>query len=119
MAASLSSSPLLLVAAAHDNSDDLATALFIVVLLLTPLVLLTIALWNKRFPRTSAVGQRAESRKRAPLYTSQAASPSPAPAVILARRVISLYSTTPGQSPFEYNIGDTQGTRGSALARLA
>jgi hypothetical protein len=36
-----------------------------------------------------------------------------------SRRIISLHSTTPGQSPFEYNIGDNQGTRGSALVRAA
>jgi len=35
------------------------------------------------------------------------------------RRVISLHATTPGQSPHEYNIGDNQGTRGSALVRAA
>ena len=35
------------------------------------------------------------------------------------RRVIRLHSTTPGQSPHEYNIGDNQGRRGSALVRAA
>ena len=35
------------------------------------------------------------------------------------RRVILLHSITPGQSPHEYNVGDNQGTRGSALVRAA
>jgi len=34
-------------------------------------------------------------------------------------RVIRLHAVTPGQSQHEYNVGDQQGTRGSALAHVA
>jgi len=136
MATSLSSSPLLFVAAAaRDNSDDLATALFVFVLLLAPFVLLTVALWNKRAPRSHAPSQSQQTAggNHAPIRATNAAeasyvantihaagTPSVAHAApALLRRVITLHSTTPGQSPFEYNIGDNQGTRGSAQVRAA
>lgn len=37
----------------------------------------------------------------------------------IPRRVIRLHAVTPGQSRYEYNVGDPMGTRGSALARVA
>jgi len=37
----------------------------------------------------------------------------------IPRRVIRLHAVTPGQSQHEYNVGDQDGTRGSALARVA
>jgi hypothetical protein len=126
MTASLSFSPPLFIAAgAPDNSDDLATTIFVFLLVLTPFVLLTVALWSKRFThskapvRTAPFGTRQANQpsggKRAPIRAPQATGVArivPAP----PSRVISLHSTTPGQSPFEYNIGDNQGTRGSVRA---
>jgi len=37
----------------------------------------------------------------------------------IPRRVILLYSETPGQSRDEYNVGDDSGTRSSTLVRVA
>jgi hypothetical protein len=125
MAAFQSSSPVFIVAAAHDNSDDLATTLFVFALLLTPFVLLTVALWHTRFARFQAPWslKQAKGGKQSRLHSSGAARAthvaSAVPAEALPRRIIPLYSTTPGQSPFEYNVGDNQGTRGSAIVRAA
>jgi hypothetical protein len=100
-----------------DSSDDLLTALFVFALIL--LLLLVIAVWRAASPRSkpavrSQVVAGRASRAPHAAVAGNAAGRSPA-----RRRVISLHSTTPGQSPHEYNIGDNQGTRGSALVRAA
>ena len=67
-------------------------------------------------------GAPSSRRKRAPRMTpteSPRASQSVAARVgtPVRRSVITLHAVTPGQRPHEYNVGD--GTRGSALARVA
>jgi len=67
---------------------------------------------STRAPQSS----RAPDSTRAPQSSPapQSSIPESAPRSI-PRRVIRLYEVTPGQSRYEYNIGDESGTRGCAL----
>ena len=74
-------------------------------------VLFVVATFSSKAPR-----QRKSVPAPWPLPVRPSLTPRRLP---VRRRVISLHSTTPGQSPYEYNIGDNHGTRGSALVRAA
>jgi hypothetical protein len=69
-----------------------------------------------RSPRTNTA--KPQPSVAAPASSVAVPASSIAPSVRARRvpRVIVLYDVTPGQRPFEYNIGDAAGTRGSALA---
>ncbi len=118
MAASLPScSSLLLAAAQLDSSDDLLTTL----LVLTLFVLLGVAiLWlvapaHAKAPLRGSQAPRASRPPTGAPRVVARVTPTPAP----RRRVIRLHAATPGQAAHEYNIGDSSGTRGSALVRAA
>ncbi|HKO54158.1 MAG TPA: hypothetical protein VJV79_40900 [Polyangiaceae bacterium] len=139
MAALLPSSLLLMLARTeHEATDDLLAPL----LILSVVLVLGVALWVFMFgaPKSSAAvastavpcASNSAASQSAPRHASPAASqsapqhtPQPSrvavvPSVVpTLRRVIRLHSTTPGQSPHEYNVGDTLGRRGSALVRAA
>ena len=71
-----------------------------------------------RRPKQSAPPASKRAQPRSPIQvaaTSTSASSSAAPRS--QRRVIRLHAVTPGQTPYEYNVGD--GTTGSALSRAA
>ena len=94
-----------------DPSTDLLVTLFVIALV----ALLGVALWA-----WTAFQSNANRHSKAPARTTSvpprsATGKSERP----RRRVIRLYSITPGQSPYEYNIGDDNGTRASALVRVA
>jgi hypothetical protein len=99
--------------AASAPSDD-ATVVCLLVLAFLQIAVVA-AIWLGASPKGKAVRGSFETRVTVP----------PTPPDIRARiqaarrRVIRLPSTTPGQSPFEYNVGDNQGTRASALVRAA
>ncbi|HEY3253773.1 MAG TPA: hypothetical protein VGJ91_07490 [Polyangiaceae bacterium] len=113
MVALLSSSPsLLLAAAGSDFSDDLVAVLFLAALALGVSLVLALRVGAARDSQPPSRG-KAVARERSLAKRERRGVPQS------RRRVISLYSTTPGQSPHEYNIGDTRGTRGSALVRAA
>ena len=108
-------SPLLLAAGAASelaSEDWVATGLSLAVLLL--LLVLAVALVGVHRRTRAEVSQRSASRKAvssgAPGAVSSAAG---------QRRAIPLYSVTPGQSRYEYNVGDAVGTRGTTLVRAA
>jgi len=59
-------------------------------------------------------GTPAPSSRRAPRVASAPARGPARSRLKTPRRVIPLPAETPGQSPHEYNLGDTSGARGSA-----
>ncbi len=120
MAPSLSWCPALLIAAAEVYaSDDLPATLLVLAICLV----LGIALWfgTALLSEASAPSKRLASSKPlargTPPSIRTARVSGGAPATI--HRVIRLHSITTGQSPSEYNVGDHQGTRASALVRAA
>ncbi len=52
-------------------------------------------------------------RKLGAQQTAQRAPSAPPPSS-RRRRLIVLYDVTPGQTPYEYNVGDSAGTRGAS-----
>lgn len=96
---------------AGDASDD-TRAILLMLLLLLPLA---VSYWWTRGPRFShSKHSKGSARRKA----EAGQEPPPPPAAVIPvsvvgvpapqPRVIRLYSTTPGQSPNEYNIGDGQ-----------
>ena len=99
---------------------DLTDDAFIVMSLLA-LCLLFLGVWHAVATFSKARRQRKSMAGAKPLPVRPSATVgSRRPARLpVRRRVISLHSSTPGQARHEYNIGDNQGTRGSALVRAA
>ncbi|MEI9938524.1 MAG: hypothetical protein WDO69_15005 [Pseudomonadota bacterium] len=99
-----------------DPFDDLLATFFLVILF----GLLGLGLWFMAAPGSKAPVRSKPVARKKPLPARATRASRPAGGALpLRRRVISLHSITPGQSPYEYNIGDNQGTRGSALVRAA
>jgi len=118
MAASLPSFPSLSIAiAALDASSDTLTTLFILLLFLPLAVSYWWTLVSRRSNHVKAAARHKPGARGTPPPPPAVSIPRGAPAPW--RPVIRLHSTTPGQSPNEYNVGDEQGTRGSTLVRAA
>ena len=100
-----------------DSSTDLPVLLFVMALF----ALLGVALWAWfAFQSNADLRSKFAGRASVPPSSAPPSSASNAgKAGTRRRRVIRLHSITPGQSPYEYNIGDIHGTRGSALVRAA
>ena len=114
MAAFLPSLSLLMAAANKGDSSDNFVPLLILFSLCLAMAGAT-WLWLS-IPAKASLPQPPVADPSAPLPAEGTPVIDGIPAV---RRVIRLHSTTPGQSPHEYNIGDNQGRRGSALVRAA
>ena len=93
----------------HEYSEDLLDPSLVVVLCLLFLVGILAWLGVSLHSQVSQQSKRAASGNRTP--TRAAVLDRAVPGI--RRRIIRLYSTTPGQSRHEYNIGDNQGTRGT------
>lgn len=65
---------------------------------------------SQRRPIPSPPSSRRRTEESAPSSRGDASTPPAS-----GSRVISLHAVTPGQEPNEYNVGDTEGTRGAAL----
>ena len=107
---------LLAVAVSESRAEELDLSLLVtliaLLLCLGACAWLARALWPERLVRR----KRPLPRRSAPVQPGE----TPAPASVRRRRrVILLYAVTPGQARHEYNIGDSQGSRGSALVRAA
>jgi len=117
MFASLHATPLasllaLLEPAANDGSDSTLWSA------LAGLALLVAVFWAfSKWQGTEAEAPRSRRSMPAPA-SARRRSEAPVSRRI-PRRVIRLHAVTPGQSRYEYNVGDDSGTRGTALARLA
>jgi hypothetical protein len=103
------SPPLMAAAAVHELSDDVFDPSFVLVLCLLFLVAALTWLGVSLHSQVSQQSKFASAGNRTPTRAAAQARAVPS----LGRRIIRLYSTTPGQSRYEYNIGDNQGTRGT------
>jgi hypothetical protein len=117
------------VSSQSDAESDLLDAstvsvLSVGLLLFSVIAALVVQPWRKvatapssvRKPKQSAPPASKRAGPRAPIQVG-AASTSSNGAPRSRRRVIRLHAVTPGQTPYEYNVGD--GRTGSALSRAA
>ena len=96
----------------------------IIVAILVSLVALVVGVVNlfragaavvpNRVTKTPA-GPRSRRKLGAQPSTQRLQNTEPPPSS-RRRRLIVLYDVTPGQTPYEYNVGDSAGTRGAAPA---
>ncbi len=98
--------------AVADPGDFSDEAMFgaIIFLSLVAVVAAVTFLVKAMAPVAASRAPKAPTAARVPATrVSRSTEPAPPPT---RRRLIVLYDVTPGQTPYEYNLGDSAGTRG-------
>jgi hypothetical protein len=97
-------------AAVLEPADDLLDSSLLLVVVVCLLAMVGCWVWlGAPLDSKASRGRERVTRKQAPMRVAVVA-----PAQALSPRVIPLYSSTPGQSRYQYNIGDSRGTRGTS-----